>query len=239
LTLKLELEREMAMVLVYEGKTKNVFDNADGTLTLKLKDDATGKDGVFDPGENAVALSIDGLGRESLRITAHYFGLIDAAGIPTHYVSCDFEQATMTVKAAEIFGLGLEFVCRAVADGSFIRRYGAYAKPGDTLPFLTEVTLKDDNRSDPPITKDALVALGIMTADEYETCTALTKKAAEIISADLAKKQLTLHDLKFEFGKNAAGEIMLMDEISAGCMRVYKAGKLVPPMELGGLILNN
>ena len=40
--------------LVYTGKTKDVFALENGNYLLKFKDDCTGKDGVFDPGENAV-----------------------------------------------------------------------------------------------------------------------------------------------------------------------------------------
>lgn len=224
------------MKLIYQGKTKDVFENPNGTITLKLKDDATGKDGVFDPGENAVGLSIDGLGRESLRLSVHYFELLAEQGIPTHYIASDIAAATMDVKPAAIFGKGLEFVCRRKAYGSFIRRYGAYVQAGEDLGYLVEVTLKDDARQDPPITKEALTALKILTPEDYETCAALTKKTAKIIAADLEKKGLQLYDLKFEFGKNN-GAVILIDEISAGCMRVYKDGKIVPPMELGSLIL--
>ena len=50
------------MKLVYTGKTKNVYALENGNYLLKFKDDCTGKDGVFDPGENAVGLTIDGVG---------------------------------------------------------------------------------------------------------------------------------------------------------------------------------
>ncbi|MCL1863898.1 MAG: phosphoribosylaminoimidazolesuccinocarboxamide synthase [Defluviitaleaceae bacterium] len=226
------------MKLIYEGKTKNVYENPSGTITLKLKDDATGKDGVFDPGENSVGLSIDGLGRESLRLTVYYFGVLTEQGIPTHYIASDISAATMEVYPATMFGKGVEFVCRCKADGSFIRRYGSYAKVGDDLDYIVEVTLKDDERKDPPITKEALVALKILTDSEYETCAALTKKATKIIAADLEKKGLQLYDLKFEFGKNSDGQVMLIDEVSAGCMRVYKGGEIVKPMDLGALVLS-
>ncbi|MCL2355828.1 MAG: phosphoribosylaminoimidazolesuccinocarboxamide synthase [Defluviitaleaceae bacterium] len=224
------------MKLLYEGKTKNVYENDNNTITLKFKDDATGRDGVFDPGENAVGLSIEGLGRESLRMSVHYFEMMNAAGIPTHYISGDVAKAEMVVKAGSVFGGGVEFVCRLRADGSFVRRYGAYVKKGAELDCLVEVTLKDDERQDPPATKETIVALGIMTADEYDVCAALTKKIARIIADDLATKGLELYDIKFEFFRND-GEIILADEFSAGIMRVYRGGEIVPPMELAALVL--
>ena len=50
------------MKKVYEGKTKDVFALDNGNVMLKFKDDCTGKDGVFDPGENSVGLTIEGVG---------------------------------------------------------------------------------------------------------------------------------------------------------------------------------
>jgi len=221
--------------LIYVGKTKDVYDNQDGTYTLQLKDDATGKDGVFDPGENAVGLQIEGLGRESLKITNYYFEQLKQAGIPTHFIECNRDEATMKVKSVEMFGKGVEFVCRCKADGSFLRRYGEYAQFGMDLDYFVEVTLKDDERLDPPITKEALVRLKIMTEQEYETCKELTIQATKVIEKDLMGKGLILFDLKFEFGLYH-GEVILIDEVSEGCMRVYKDGTKVPPLELGSHI---
>ncbi|MCL2568859.1 MAG: phosphoribosylaminoimidazolesuccinocarboxamide synthase [Oscillospiraceae bacterium] len=225
------------MTLLYSGKTKDVYENPDGTYTLKLKDDATGKNGVFDPGENTVGLSILGLGRESLRLTRYFFDKLTAAGIPHHFIKADIDEVTMTVRPATVFGKGLEFICRPVADGSFVRRYGAYIQPGTDLDYLVEVTLKDDERGDPPITKDALLALGLLTAEEYETCYTLTRAITKLVADDLAAKGLRLHDIKFEFGKNRDGEIMLIDEISGGCMRAYQNGTSVAPLDLTKFIV--
>ena len=221
---------------IYVGKTKDVYDNQDGTYTLKLKDDATGKDGVFDPGENAVGLQIEGFGRESLQVSKYFFEKLKEAGIPTHYVACDLEEVTMKVRPVQSFGKGVEFICRCKADGSFLRRYGTYATFGMDLEYFVEVTLKDDDRQDPPISKDALVRLKIMSAEEFETCKDLTIQATKLIEKDLNDKGLTLFDLKFEFGLYNQ-EVLLVDEISAGCMRVYKDGVILPPLELGKHIL--
>ena len=47
--------------LLYTGKTKNVYELPNGNCLLLFKDDCTGKDGVFDPGENSVGLTIEGV----------------------------------------------------------------------------------------------------------------------------------------------------------------------------------
>ncbi|MCL2350011.1 MAG: phosphoribosylaminoimidazolesuccinocarboxamide synthase, partial [Defluviitaleaceae bacterium] len=207
-----------------------------GNYLLQFKDDATGKDGVFDPGENSVALTIDGLGRECLALTTYFFKMLSAAGIPNHFVSADLDAAQMVVKPAKMFGKGLEVVVRFKATGSFVRRYGDYIADGEPLDAIVEFTLKNDEKGDPPITCDSLVALGIMTREQYDECKALAKNIGRIIQKDLADKGLDLYDMKFEFGENG-GRVILVDEISGGCMRVYKDGVWIQPMDLNKIIL--
>jgi len=219
------------MKLVYKGKTKDVYDNGDGNYLLQFKDDVTGTDGKFDPGANTVGLTIEGVSKSCVRLTEFFYKKIEEAGIPTHYVSSDVEKAQMIVKPATVFGKGLEVICRLKAVGSFFRRFADYCQEGQDLDFLVETTLKDDERGDPPITKDQLDMLGIITADEYEILKDLTKRIAKIIKEELAKKGLVLYDMKFEFGR-VNGKITLIDEISGGCMRVYKDGKYVDPLEI-------
>jgi len=223
------------MKLVYKGKTKDVYENGDGNYLLQFKDDVTGTDGKFDPGANTVGLTIEGVSKTCVKITEFFFKKIEEAGIPTHYVSSDVEKAQMIVRPATIFGKGIEVICRLKAVGSFLKRFGDYCTEGQDLDFLVETTLKDDERGDPPITKDQLDMLGILTADEYEILKSLTKKITGIIRDELAKKGAELYDIKFEFGR-VDGLITLIDEISGGSMRVYKAGKYVEPLEIPQLL---
>lgn len=221
-----------AMELVYTGKTKNVFKLDNGNYLLKFKDDVTGKDGVFDPGENSVGLTIEGVGDINLRMTEYFFEKINAAGIRTHFVAANFEDTTMEVLPATVFGKGLEVICRYKAVGSFIRRYGAYIEEGADLPAYVETTLKDDALGDPLITKDALVVLGIMTEAQYEELKDMTQKCTAIVAEEMAARGLDLYDIKFEFGYDADGNVMLIDEIASGNMRVYKDGEYIQPLDL-------
>lgn len=226
------------MKLVYKGKTKDVYDLEDGNYLLKFKDDVTGKDGKFDPGANIVGLTIEGMGKTGLRLTKYFFEILKDKGIPTHYIDANIEEATMTVKPATMFGNGVEVICRYRAVGSFLRRYGMYAKEGQKLDSFVEFTLKDDERNDPPISIDGLYMLGILTREEYRIIEELTKKICNIIKEELAKKDIELYDIKLEFGKvGEKGEIILIDEISGGNMRAYKDGKYIEPLQLEKLIL--
>ena len=221
--------------LLYTGKTKNVYALPNGNCLLKFKDDCTGKDGVFDPGENSVGLTIEGVGDVNLRMSIYFFEKINAAGIRTHYVSADLENTTMEVLPAKVFGKGLEVICRHRAVGSFYKRYCDYCELGQELPAYVETTFKNDALGDPLVTKDGLVDLGVMTAEQYDSLKAQTQAITKIVADDLKEKGLDLYDIKFEFGYDAEGKVMLIDEIASGNMRVYKDGEYVDPLTLNEL----
>ncbi|WP_276929614.1 phosphoribosylaminoimidazolesuccinocarboxamide synthase [Herbinix luporum] len=226
------------MKLVYKGKTKDVYELEDGNYLLKFKDDVTGEDGVFDPGANSVGLTREGMGRSGLKLTKLFFEKINEKGIPTHYIDCDIDAATMTVKPATMFGKGIEVICRYRAVGSFIRRYGLYAKEGMPLDAYVEVTLKDDERQDPLINEDALHMLGILTREEYAILKDLTVKISNIVKEELEKKGIELYDIKLEFGRIGEDKhIALIDEISGGNMRAYKDGQYIKPLDLEKVLL--
>ena len=139
----------------------------------------------------------------------------------------------MEVKRASVFGKGLEVITRFKAVGSFYRRYGLYVEEGADLPEYTEITLKDDGRDDPLITKEGLVALGILKAEEYDTIVEMNKKIANIVKDLLKEKGLDLYDIKFEYGRlEGSDEIVLIDEVSGGNMRAYHNGEYVEPLNV-------
>ncbi len=220
---------------VYQGKTKDVYALDNGNYLLQFKDDVTGENGVFDPGANTVGLQIEGVGRVNLRMSIHFFEKLKAAGIKTHYVSADLDKVTMEVLPAKVFGKGLEVICRHKAVGSFFRRYGDYIAEGADLPAYVETTFKDDDKGDPLVTKDALVALGVLSDAQYDAIKEMTQKITQVVADDLKEKGLVLYDIKFEFGYDDKGDVMLIDEIASGNMRVYKDGQYIQPMTLSEL----
>ena len=222
------------MKLIYTGKTKDVFALDNGNYLLKFKDDVTGENGVFDHGANTVGLSIAGVGDVNLRMSVYFFEKLKAAGIKTHYVKANLADTTMEVLPAKVFGKGLEVICRHRAVGSFFRRYGDYIEEGAPLPAYVEITFKDDAKGDPLVTRDGLEVLGVMTPAQYDAIKDMTQKITGVVADDLAQKGLTLYDIKFEFGYSG-DEVILIDEIASGNMRVYKDGQYIEPMELSRL----
>jgi len=142
----------------------------------------------------------------------------------------------MEVLPAKPFGKGLEVICRYRAVGSFIRRYGAYIEDGAKLPAYVEMTIKDDDRGDPLITKEGLEVLGIMTGEQFDAIVKATKEITAIVAAEVEKAGAEFYDIKFEFGFNGQ-EVILIDEIASGNMRAYKDGKTLEPMDLTALLL--
>jgi phosphoribosylaminoimidazole-succinocarboxamide synthase len=222
--------------LIYKGKTKDVYDLGEGRVLLRFKDDVTGENGVFDPGANTVGLSISGMGRANLRLSATLFELLEAAGVRTHFVSADLEGGSMVALRAKPFGKGLEVICRRRAVGSFIRRYGAYIQSGAPLDNYVEMTLKDDERGDPLITREGLHALNILDGARYDELVSLARTITGRLAGWLAGFGLELVDIKYEFGL-VGEQLVLMDELSAGNMRVWDQGRNVEALALARRVL--
>ena len=70
---------------------------------------------------------------------------------------------------------------------------------------------------------------------QYDAIKEETQKITKIVADDLKEKGLDLYDIKFEFGYDADGNVMLIDEIASGNMRVYKDGVYIDPMTLSEL----
>ena len=120
--------------------------------------------------------------------------------------------------------------------GSFYKRYSDYVEEGAPLDAYVEMTFKNDAKGDPLVTKDGLVMLGVMTDGQYEATKLLTQKITRIVAEALAEKGVELYDIKFEFGFNQ-DEVLLIDEIASGNMRVYKDGEVMDPMVLSAMFL--
>jgi phosphoribosylaminoimidazole-succinocarboxamide synthase len=219
------------MELIKTGKTKDVYKLPDGNLVLKFKDAVTGcAAGESDSccGNDKVT-SASGAAAGALKMSAYYFDLVKKANIPTHFVSADFSKNEMTVRPAQLFGL--RCVLRYKAAGCFVRRYGMYCKEGDTLPKIFEVTVKDSERGNPPAAKETLMALNILSHNQYDEMRDKSVRICDIVYEDLKNRGLELIDIKIEFGI-VDGCVALIDELSAANMRVFKDGKRVEYSEL-------
>jgi len=214
------------MQLIYEGKTKDVLrDEADGSTWLRFKDDATGIDGVFDPGGNAVAGSVAGKGRNGLAIAAYFFEIMEKAGVPTQFINADLDKCLMKVREVKV--PPLEFVLRYFTAGSMCRRFTMDAGIPFDPPYL-EVTLKDDDQGDPLISERLCLMKGLLEPGEYDKALDLLVKVGEALRAELLELGLKLIDFKIEFGLDENRNLCLADEISPDIWRVQDENGNIP-----------
>lgn len=212
-------------------KTKTKHRESGETITFKFGDQQTGhEDGSPDPGGNLVIGTQAGKGEACLATSAWLFTVLRQNNIPTHFLSVNQAERTMTVAKASVFSL--EFVYRYYACGSFLRRYAGWVKEMQEVHHLIELTLKDDDLSDPLINDQAAVALELIDGGQLKLAKQLTLSVFLVIKDILTQYNLRLADGKLEFGL-VENEIVVVDEISGDTMRVINAdGKTLNQIEL-------
>lgn len=228
--------------LVYRGKSKDVYEIAEGKHKGKYRmvftDRGTGyiENGkvVFDPGYDVVVGDIPGKGAVACKFATHFFKLLKDKGIPSHFIDSPSDNEmivepavpiSMLEEAPEYTGsaslVNLEFTWRNNGQGSFWRRY-PFIRPCKSLNCLVEAWTKGD--TDVLITFESLEEAGVMTAKEIARVKSLVKEIAAVVTADAASRGVHVIDGKFELGrlKGGDGGILLIDEISPDVLRVCR-----------------
>jgi len=214
------------MNTIYNGKTKSVLkDENSGEYFLFFKDDATGENGVFDPGSNFVGGSVSGKGKIGLVLSKYFFELMEKNGIPTHYLGADIDNCLMKVRNVEV--PKLEFVLRYFTAGSMCRRFSLAADIPFDPPYL-EVTLKDDDQGDPLISDRLCLMKGLLQEGEYEKSLDLLTRVGDVLRTELKRLGLRLIDLKIEIGFDEQRNIYVSDEITPDIWRVQDAAGHIP-----------
>ena len=80
-------------------------------------------------------------------------------------------------------------------------------------PIITPATKAEEGNHDEDISKEDIIKRGIVSAMDYEILENYTKALFKRGTEIAKKRGLLLVDTKYEFGKNKAGEILLIDEI--------------------------
>src|SRR6056297_78852 len=197
--------------MIYEGKAKQIFSTAQkDQVIVHFKDDATAFDGQK-KGQIAEKGMINN------KISNFFFKLLEAKGIKTHLIE-ELNERDSLVKKVEI--IPLEVVMRNVAAGSLAKRIGM--EEGETLrqPVI-EFYYKDDDLGDPLINVSHIELLGLTGREELERLIALGHRINDILVKFLKERNVDLVDFKLEFGKTAAGEIILADEITPDTCRFW------------------
>ena len=224
------------MKQLYDGKTKTVLlDEATGVVNLFFKDSATGENGVFDPGSNSVGGSVEGKGKIGLKISKHFFEIMEKNGIPTHYLAADIDQNLMQVRKLTV--PKLEFVLRYFTAGSMCRRFDLDEGIVFDPPY-TEVTLKSDAQGDPLISERLCIMKGMLAPGQYDAGLKILAQVGEVLKKELAQMDLTLIDFKIEVGYDENGKMYVVDEITPDIWRVRdKNGNIPNQIDCAKMIL--
>ena len=192
--------------MLYEGKAKKVFATDDpSSVIVEYKDDATAFNGLKKG-------TIVGKGVVNNKVSNHMFRMLEAKGIPTHYVEEISDRETIEI-------VKIEVIVRNIAAGSLSERIGL--PEGTKLPVtVLEYCLKDDDLGDPLINDYHIAALGVATKEEMEKISSMALKINEIMRDYLKEVNVDLIDFKLEFGR-FDGDIILADEISPDTCRFW------------------
>lgn len=197
--------------LLYEGKAKKLYrTNQEHILWVEYLNQAMALNG-------AKKDQIQGKGELNNQITSTIFQVLKDEGINSYFIE-KISKTEQLVEAVEI--IPLEVVVRNVAAGSFSKRLDI--PEGTPLKFpIVEFYYKEDRLDDPMIVEDHIKVLDIATEDEITTIKAMALEIDEVLIKMFKKIGIQLVDYKLEFGKTAAGEIILADEISPDTCRLW------------------
>jgi phosphoribosylaminoimidazole-succinocarboxamide synthase len=202
--------------LLAEGKTKLIYAYpGDESLAYMVnKDQITAGDGAR---RNELA----GKSRWSTITTANVFTLLNRENIATHLVK-QIDDVTLLVRRCTM--LPVEQVQRRIATGSYLKRHPEISEGTRFEPVLVETFLKDDARHDPQIWAADIIEMGLATTQEIEWMAREGRRVFESLERAWAKVDVTLVDLKIEFGRDSKGDLLVADVIDNDSWRLWPGG---------------
>ena len=202
--------------LLAEGKTKLIYAYPDDeTLAYMVnKDQITAGDGTR-------RNELIGKSRWSTITTANVFRILNEQGIPTHFVE-QINETTLLVLRCKM--LPIEQVQRRIATGSYLKRHPEVSEGVRFDPLLVETFLKDDANHDPQIWEEDIVKMGLATTPELEWMAQQGRRLFLTLERAWAGVDVTLVDLKIEFGRDSKGDLLVADVIDNDSWRLWPGG---------------
>ena len=199
---------------LYHGKVRDVYNIGDDLLVMVATDRISAFDVILPKGIPFKGQVLNQIASTFLDATADI--------VPNWKLATPDPMVTVGLKCE---GFRVEMIIRGYLTGSAWREYknGCRSICGVTLPegmrenekFPTPIitpTTKADEGHDENISKEEIIAQGIVSAEDYEQLEKYTYALFERGSQMAAEKGLILVDTKYEFGKRD-GKIYLIDEI--------------------------
>lgn len=199
---------------VYHGKVRDVYTVNDDIMIMIATDRISAFDVILPEG-----IPYKG---QVLNQIAGYFLDATADIVPNWKIAQPDPMVTVGYKCE---GFRVEMIIRGYLTGSAWREYKAGARSlcGVPLPdgmrenqkFDTPIitpTTKAEAGHDENISRDEIIAQGIVSREHYEVMEQYTRRLFEIGTRMAAEKGLILVDTKYEFGL-LDGKVILIDEI--------------------------
>ncbi|MCQ2229757.1 MAG: phosphoribosylaminoimidazolesuccinocarboxamide synthase [Bacteroidales bacterium] len=198
----------------YKGKVRDVYNVADRYMVMVVSDRISAFDVVLPKGIPFKGQVLNQIASKFLDATKDI--------LPNWKIATPDPQVTVGLKCEPF---RVEMVIRGYLTGSAWREYKAGARElcGVKLPegmkenqkFPTPIitpTTKADEGHDQNISKEEIIAQGLVSREDYEQLEKYTYALFQRGTEIAAKKGLILVDTKYEFGKKD-GQIYLIDEI--------------------------
>jgi phosphoribosylaminoimidazole-succinocarboxamide synthase len=202
--------------LLAEGKTKQIYayPGNDDLVYMVNKDQITAGDG-------ARRNELTGKSRWSTITTANIFRLLNRENLATHFVE-QINDVTLLVRRCTM--LPVEQVQRRLATGSYLKRHPEVSEGTRFDPLLVETFLKDDARHDPQIWPEDIINMGLATMQEIEWMAGQGRRVFETLERAWGGIDVTLVDLKIEFGRDSRGDLLVADVIDNDSWRLWPGG---------------
>jgi phosphoribosylaminoimidazole-succinocarboxamide synthase len=146
---------------------------------------------------------------------------LNEAGIPTHFVE-QIDDVTLLVQRCTM--LPIEHVQRRIATGSYLKRHPEVCEGTCFSPVLIETFLKDDVRHDPQIWPEDVIQMKIASHEEIREMIVQGYCVFHVIERAWASVDVTLVDLKIEFGRDSKGKLLVADVIDNDSWRLWPDG---------------
>lgn len=211
------LEQPTLGPLLAEGKTKLLYADPDNNeLAYMVSKDA------ITAGDGTRRNELPGKARWSTTTTANIFRLLNEETIATAFVK-QVNDVTLLVRRCKM--LPIEFVMRRIATGSYLKRHPEVSEGTRFDPVLVETFLKDDARHDPQVSQDEIVKMGLAEAPEIAWMVDQGRRVFVTLERAWASVDVTLVDLKIEFGQDVNGDWLVADVIDNDSWRLWPGGE--------------
>ncbi len=201
---------------VYRGKVREVYNINDELLVMIATDRLSAFDVVLPEGIPYKGQILNQIATQFMQLTQdivpNWLIATPDPNVAIGYL-CEPFKVEMVIRgylsghAAREYALGKRTICGVTMPG------GLNENDKFLIPIITPTTKADNGSHDEDISREAILANGIVSEKEYLVLEKYTRDLYQRGTEIAASRGLILVDTKYEFGKTKEGKIVLIDEI--------------------------